>query len=161
MLQNAPETTYAQIESATPAAIHGWLLLLCFVLTVGCPAGILYAICWKALPSLSKVQSFTGVFLLAVYVSVFGTVAFFSFWAGWNLWSIKPQAVRFARRFLIGHLIAHLFYFAVWMILVHPTQTLTIARMVSDHIARPIPFTAVWYFYLEHSKRVRETYGES
>src|SRR5205814_10541183 len=82
----------------------------------------------------------------------------FSFRAGLNLWLVKPDAVRFARRYLLTYLIANIAYFVFWTLVVRPTQMLGLTEMGWYHVVGPIASTALWYFYLEHSKRVRDTY---
>jgi hypothetical protein len=82
-----------------------------------------------------------------------------SVWAGLELWLVKPNADRFARKYLLGYLAAHITYFVFWYILVRPTDTLSLAQMGWYHVAGPILPTALWYFYLENSTRVRETYS--
>ena len=86
-------------------------------------------------------------------------LAGFSFIAGLNLWLVKPDAVRFARRFLVVNLTANVAYFLFWMAVIRPIQPVSFAEMGWYHVVGPIASTALWYFYLEHSKRVRNTYS--
>ena len=75
-----------------------------------------------------------------------------------NLWLGKPDEVRFARRYRLTYLIANIAYFVFWTLVVRPTQMLGLAEMGWYHVVGPIASTALWYFYLGHSKRVRDTY---
>jgi len=54
---------------------------------------------------------------------------------------------------------ANVAYFLLWMVLARPTGQLSFAEMGWYHVVGPAASTALWYFYLEHSKRVSETYG--
>ena len=98
------------------------------------------------------------ILLLSVYSVVFTTLAVFSFLAGLKLWLIKPHAVRFARRWLWTYLIANMGYFLFWILVAKPHQSLSLAEMGWYHVVGPMPSFALWYVYLEHSKRVRATY---
>jgi Protein of unknown function (DUF2569) len=140
------------------AEVGGWLLLLCFNLTVVYPATSLYAIFVHAVPKLVGIHSPRLTLLLSVYCVVFTAVAIFSFIAGLKLWTVRLDAVRFARRFLWTFVIANIAYFVFWIIVIQPNQRLSFAEMLWYHVVGPIPQMALWYFYLEHSKRVRATY---
>src|SRR3954453_17491137 len=154
------EIEATQSDSAALPAIGGWLLVLCLVLTVVYPATSFYEILWRTIPKLIDAHTATRMLLLGVYSGLFIAVAVFSFWAGMGLWLVKPDAVRFAKHYLLGYLIANIAYFLFWIILMRPTQALSLAEMGWYHVVGPAPSTALWYFYLEISKRVRETYRD-
>ncbi len=111
-----------------------------------------------AVPMLIGTHSPNRMFLLSVYSVVFTAVAIFSFTAGLKLWTVKPDAVRFARRYLVTYLAANIAYFVFWIIVAQPDQPLSFAEMGWYHVVTPIGSMTLWYFYLEHSKRVRATY---
>jgi len=139
--------------------ISGWLLLLCIILTAVYPAIGLYYIATHTIPMLIGAHQPNRLLLLSVYLVVFSGVAVLSVIAGLKLWTLKPGAVHFARRFLITNLAANIAYFVFWIVVMRPTQSFSFAEMGWDHVARPIVSTALWYFYLEHSRRVRATYS--
>lgn len=155
---NTQEIQATRSDPAVPPAVNGWLLVLCLLLTLVYPASTLYAIFWQAVPKIIGAHNATGLLLLGVYSGVFAAVAVFSLWAGVKLWLVKPDAVGFAKRYLLGYLIANIAYFVFWTLVVRPTQMLALAEMSWYRVVGPIASTALWYFYLEHSKRVRETY---
>lgn len=132
--------------------------MLCVLLTFVYPATTLYGILSRTIPSLIGNHSADHAILLGVYIVAFVATAVFSFSAGWKLWLIKPGAVRFARRYLLTYLAAHVAYFVFWMLMVRPTHIASFAQMGWSHLVGPIPSVALWYFYLEHSKQVRATY---
>jgi Protein of unknown function (DUF2569) len=158
MSVNSQEIQATRSDPMVIPAVTGWLLVLCILLTLVYPATSLYAIFWKAVPKLVDAHSHTRILLLGVYSALFFAVAIFSFWAGVKLWLVKPDAVRFARRYLLTYLIANIAYFVFWTLVVRPTQMLGFAEMGWYHVVGPIVSTALWYFYLEHSKRARNTY---
>lgn len=139
--------------------VTGWLLVLCLGLTIGYPSFVLYRIIWHTVPDLIAARSFPVVLLLSVYSALFSAVALFSITAGLKLWLIKPGAVATAKAFLVTHLVANIAYAVFWLGLVRTRSTVAIADLGWHHVVGPIASTALWYFYLESSQRVRETYG--
>ena len=80
------------------------------------------------------------------------------FVAGMKLWLMKHDAVRFARRYLLVYLTANILYSVFWMLVVRPTQ-LGLAEMGWYHVVGPIASTALWYFYLEHSRVCKKPFA--
>jgi hypothetical protein len=158
MSLNTPETQATTIEPTVPPAVTGWLLFLCLLLTLLFPATTLYGVLTQTLPSLLGGHSARFTFLLSVYSVVFTALAVFSFMAGLKLWLVKPDAVRFARSWLWTYLIANFTYFGLWIAIAKHPNSLSFAQMGWYHVVEPIGSFALWYFYLEHSKRVRATY---
>ena len=78
--------------------------------------------------------------------------------AGLKLWRVRTGAVRFAKRYLVAYLITNAAYFSFRIVLLRPTQAGSLAEKGWYHVVGPIASTTLWYMYLEHSKRVRETY---
>ena len=159
MSPNTLETQAIRSDPAVPPALTGWLLFLCLILTLVYPATTLYHIMAHTVPSLIKDHNPARTVLLSVYSIVFTTVAALSFIAGLKLWLVKHDAVRFARRWLWTYLIANIAYFVFWVVVTKPHQSLSLAEMGWYHVVGPIPSFALWYSYLEHSKRVRATYS--
>ncbi len=151
------ETT--RTDSVVPAEVSGWLLVLCLLLTFTYPAGGIYKVVWHTVPNLIAAHGPARTLLLTVYSVLFLALAGFSVIAGLKLWLVKPDAVGFARRFLVTSLTANVAYFLFWMALMRPTQRVSFAEMGRYHVVGPIAQTALWYFYLEHSKRIRTTYS--
>jgi hypothetical protein len=143
-------------------AVGGWLLVLCFVLTCLHPATSLYHIFSYTIPNLTNPHvSLAIVVLFTIYSVIFIPLVVFGFLAGSKLWRVKLGAVSFAKRYLLTNLAAHIGYFVIWlswMFIVHAPRHNGFAEMGRDHLVGPILFVAIWYSYLEHSKRVRTTY---
>jgi len=144
--------------SQVPKEISGWLLVLCLVLTVIYHASSLYKLFANIVPMLSSAENPKRILLLGVYCVLFGALALLSFAAGLQLWLVRPHAVIFARRFWLTYLIANVAYFCFWVLLFRPGRGVSLAEMGWQHVAGPILPFALWSVYLEHSKRVRETY---
>jgi uncharacterized membrane protein YozB (DUF420 family) len=132
------------------------LLAFCLILTVVSPTNALYHVA-KVVPKLASAGSPNRILLLGVYCVLFTLLAAFSFTAGTNLWLVRKGAVTMARRYLLTHLIANFAYFGFWVLLMRPHTQLAFAQMGWYHVVGPIGAFAL-FLYLEHSKRVRETY---
>jgi hypothetical protein len=156
MNTQSAETT--QAGYADPTDVTGWVLVLCLVLLVAQPASSLYRVFFDSIPHLVRAKTFASAVLPSVFSTLLIGLAVFSFTAGLNLWSVKPGAVIFAKRFLLTYLGAHVAYFFFWMLVAHPHQRLSFAQMGWNHIVGPLLFFAFWYTYLEHSKRIRKMY---
>ena len=154
---NTTETQATSIEPTVPPAVTGWLLFLCLLLTLVYPAATFYQVL-HTLPSLFGGHSPRFMFLLSVYCVLFAALAVLSFIAGLKLWLVRPDAVRFARRWLWTYLIANFAYFGLSIAIAKDLNPLSLAQMGWYHVVGPIQSFALWYFYLEHSKRVRATY---
>jgi hypothetical protein len=149
------------VSIITPEPVSGWLLVFCVLLTFVSPAGIFYGVFSSAIPGLLHSHTIKGEISCGIYLVLFTGVAVFSFIAGGRLWLIKPGAVRLTKRFLWTFLLAHVGYFALWFFLFQPVSSLRLAQMSESHIVGVIPYFYLWMAYLEHSKRVRETYMET
>lgn len=148
-----------QVGAGIPSEVGGWLLVLCLILTVVYPATSLYRIFSHTIPTVFAAHAPSRILLLSVYSLVFSAVAVLSFVTGVRLWLVKPNAVDFARRYLLTYLIANVSYFLFWILVIRPTRQIAFAEMAWFHVVGPVASAALWYTYLEHSKRVRNTYS--
>lgn len=153
--QNAQPT----LRPTIPPAIKGWLLLFCVILAVVNPLAAVYELATVVIPAFLATHVLNVSWLLAVQALLIAGLAIFSVVAGIRLWLIKANAVATARRFLWAYLLLSIGYFVLWIIVVRPSSMLNLAAIAFGFIVRPIGFFAIWFSYLEHSKRVRETYG--
>ena len=83
--------------------------------------------------------------------SCFIAMSVLSVVAGLRLWLVRPDAVRFARGYLVTSLIANIAYFMFWIIVMRPTKQVAFAQMGWYHVVGPSAAFALWYSYLEHS----------
>jgi Protein of unknown function (DUF2569) len=140
-------------DGSVPPPVSGLLLVFCLILTIISPAYAVYHVA-KAVPLLSAASP-NRILLLGVYCVLFTLLAAFSFFAGTNLWLVRKGA----RRYLLTYLVANLAYFGFWALLMRPHTQLAYAEMGWYHVAGPIGAFTLWFIYLEHSKRVRETFN--
>jgi|ERR1039457_5278242 hypothetical protein len=117
-----------------PAAVTGWLLVLCLLLTFMYPATSLYCIFSYAIPKLIEAHTTARAILPGVYSVLFIAVAVFSILAGLKLWLVKPSAVRFARLYLMTYLGANIAYFVFWVLVVRPTQVASYLRTQDNQL---------------------------
>lgn len=152
-IERPQDSTGAYVE------VGGWLLVFCLILTVVYPTTSLYRIFSHSIPTAFAAHALSRILLLTVYSVLFGAVAVFSFITGLRLWLVKPNAVDLARRYLLTYLIANVPYFLFWILVIRPTKQVAFAEMGWYHVVGPVASVALWYTYLEHSKRVRNTYS--
>ncbi len=142
------------------SGVHGWLLVLCLMLTVVGPliSSVLMANDYAALapyfPSYRGLQA-------AIYISIAikASLVVYSVYAGLRLWSIRPGAVGTAKHALLFGLAAN----AVTITLKLAAGPTSIAdgRLLHEVTMRLIPsliFFTVWFAYLNKSTRVQVTY---
>ena len=145
-------------HEVVPAEVGGWLLTLCLILTIVYPGATLFVILFHAIPAATSAPGYNRMVLLSAYSGVFGILALLSFVTGLKLWLIKPSAVRSARRYLLTYLATNVAYFISWIAVIRPTAQASYLEMGYYHVAAPVASFALWWSYLEHSKRVHNTY---
>lgn len=140
--------------------VGGWLLLLCFALTIGSPLRTFYDLMtsynetsqffhqFPGLQNLLYIDGFLRVFLMVLSIR-----------AGISLWSVKPGAVKIAKNYFLIFLgfsvIAAFLPFIVGL----PSEFND--AMVPEVVKGTIQylfFFGIWYWYLNVSKRVKATY---
>jgi len=140
--------------------VDGWLLLLCFALTIGSPLRTLYNLITSYNEVSQFFQQFPGLqnwFYIDGFLSLFLMVL--SIFAGISLWSIKPGAVKKAKNYLLIFLgytvIAAFLPFIVGL----PSEfnDVMVPEVVNGTIQSLLYF-GIWYWYLNVSKRVKATY---
>jgi hypothetical protein len=140
--------------------VGGWLLLFCLGLTVFTPLLTIGSLAMAFIKSLEYFDQFPGLLVITVIDTILslGLIAF-GFYAGIGLWSIRPGAVKMAKRYLL----CILGYQAISAILTFMAGllTATTANMISQvalDALRSVIYFAIWYSYLDKSKRVAATY---
>ena len=151
---NAPQSTKKTPSVLT--GVRGWLLFLCVSLTILTPLFSIAAMAseWRltkpyfeSLPNLKN-----GVML---EIACYTAVTFFSVYAGSRLWSIRPNAVRAAKIYLIVQMLVGLIVpGAVAAIVSAPGAASEVIKTAFHGIV----YFAIWYPYLCKSERVKATY---
>jgi hypothetical protein len=151
--------------TSTPAeprykGVGGWLLLFCLGLTVFSPLLTIGSLAASYSDSSQYFDQFPGLLVVTVIDTLLsvGLMAF-SIYAGTGLWRIRPGAVQMAKRYLLCflgyHVVAAILPFMAGL----PSEAneAMIAQIAKDTF-RGVIFVAIWYSYLNKSKRVSATY---
>lgn len=140
--------------------VGGWLLFLCVSLTILAPLFTLIMIASGFGESSELFDEFPGLLVTVVIDSILsvGLMAF-SIYAGIGLWSIRPGAVQTAKAYLwcyLGyHIVAAILPFMAGL----PSAVNEfLVEEVSKDTFRGVIYFAIWYSYLNQSKRVNATY---
>ena len=147
-------------EQSEKSGVGGWLLLLCFALTIGSPLSTLYnlitfynetATLFDLCPGLRNllyIDGFLSVVLMALSIR-----------AGIALWTIKQNAVKIAKNYFwifMGYSVVAIFLpFTAGL----PSEAndAMIPEVIKGFVQSLI-FFGIWYSYLKVSKRVKATY---
>ena len=91
-------------------------------------------------------------------MALFLSVSAFALVVGVRLWMLCNGAVRLAKIWLLAFLSAHLSYFFLWLVMFRWDHTSSVAGVARNHLVAPLCSFLLWITYLQHSKRVRDTY---
>jgi hypothetical protein len=141
--------------------VDGWLLLLCLRLTVFSPIVTLVMLARSYGQSTQYFEQFPSLRTISVIVTALslGFMAF-SVYAGVGLWQVRQGAVETAKRYFL----CELGYQVVAAVLIF-TAGLPSAvnqEMFEEVVregVREVVGVAIWYSYLNKSKRVKATYS--
>ena len=140
--------------------VRGWLLLFCMSLTIFSPLYSAYTlfVSYEELSPLFKTYPvLENLVTVDIYLSI--GLMIFSIYAGSSLWNIKPRAVEiakiFLKVFLIYTIIGSIFPFMAGL---PSAANEAIVFGAITVILRSIIYYAVWFTFLEKSKRVKATY---
>ena len=146
--------------------VRGWLLLLCLYLMIAMPLlAILGTI--GALQRAIAAPTLQGALLSEVALEI--ALAAFAGFAGWALYSMRPNAVKVAKAYFIIMLTLSNLGLGVLVV-----TALVVSRNNQDYALlatlqgpaavasiRQVILSAVWLTYLLRSKRVRATYPKA
>jgi hypothetical protein len=141
-------------------SVGGWLLLLCFGLTIGSPLRTLYNLITSYRQVYEMFDLFPGLKNL-LYIDGFLSVLLMvlSIRAGSALWSIKPGAVKIAKNYFLiflGYSLISVFLpFTAGL----PSEANDVmVQEVVKGLIQSLLFFGIWYSYLNVSERVKATY---
>jgi|SRR5215475_5992263 len=141
--------------------VHGWLLLFCLSLTVFSPLMAMGSLGVRYIESSIYFDQFPGLLVITVIdMCLRSGIVAFSIYAGAGLWGIRPGAVQMAKRYLL----CYLGYHAVAAVLsfmagLHSARADIMIMSIAADTLRSVLYFAVWYSYLNNSKRVKATFG--
>lgn len=146
------EAASARLADEELRGVGGWLLFFCISLTIISP--IMHVIiAAQALNNLARARVPIETLLrLGLVGAIYSGLAVFSCFAGVMLWMEKPRAVSVAKAYLLVGAVLPIFLFLA-------LHLAGIQVHLSRVIFRRIVSSAVWYSYLEASRRVKITYG--
>lgn len=147
-------------QSLQTKGVGGWLLLLCFALTIGSPLRTLYNLVTAYEQTSPLFVRFPGLQTL-LYVDGFFSIVLMalSIRAGIALWMIKPGAVQTAKTYLLiflGYSVISMFM--PFMAGLPPAANDAMIPEVTRSILQSLFYFGIWYWYLNVSKRVQATY---
>ena len=158
------DSLYGRPRNVDFEGVGGSLLFLCISMTILGPAASVYIVS----ELLTHIQeNWDGLQVVVIFRLLWGLglsgLAVYSAYVGIALWTIKPNAVRTAKVFLIVVLICTSIMDLAALalgesILYWWEPTPTVGTTVLHLVGNAISF-AVWFSYFSTSKRVKATYG--
>ncbi|MBZ5537063.1 MAG: DUF2569 domain-containing protein [Acidobacteriia bacterium] len=147
-------------EGSQYVGVRGWLLLLCLALAVFSPIVTIFFLVTNYQEAAQSFERFPGLRVISqidILLSV-GVMAF-SVYAGVSLWRKKHNAVRIAKAYLWTYLgysiVASGLPFAAGLpSFTHEAMIIEVLK----NLFRSLLFFALWYSYLNGSKRVKATF---
>ena len=147
-------------EQSGKYGVGGWLLLLCFALTIGSPLRTFYTLITsynEVAPLFDLFQGLKTLFYIDGFLS--GIVTILSIRAGIALWTIKQDAVKIAKNyfwiFMTYSVIA--IFLPFFAGLPSEANNAMIPEIIKGFVQSLI-FFGIWYSYLSVSTRVKTTY---
>lgn len=159
----------AQIEPKHEG-VRGWLLLFCLTLIIFNPLKFFNTLIETASLYSALLQPLFTVVIVEILVSV-GLMCL-GLYAGYALWTIKHNAVKIAKTYLLALLIFSAIDFLLLFNLLEALRvSMYMAGLAQDfnRIRREgieetigaLIYVSLWYTYLNNSKRVKATYTEN
>lgn len=136
----------AERRAGTPG-VGGWLLLLCLSLAVFVPLGTIFSL----LSNFGRFPEAWGLARIHFWLVIGLTV--FSIYAGLGLWMVRPGAVSIAKKYLMAALAYSILGLVMGLSLRHDIR-IVLWTAIGSWL-----YVAVWYLYLNKSRRVKATYG--
>lgn len=154
---------YSSNQNTRPAVygIRGWLLLFCVILTIVIPLFFLANVISVYYSANSLTNRLQGMFTITVIQNILALgMTIFSIYAGISLWQIRLNAVRIAKRYLICCMLYSIVVTFLPQMVELPSGAHRIMNLeLIKGILRTFVFVAIWYTYLNRSKRVKVTFG--
>jgi len=154
-------------QDSSLKGIGGWLLFLCLSLTILGPLLIAYGVfdIWHDLSPLFSRFPFLKTKSI-IYTVILSGIGLFGFYTGLSLWMKRKNAIKIGKIFLVTYLIANIsesiFSFVSVMVVVGPSPYSLPKALIFllGGITWSVFSVAIWYSYLNNSRRVKATYGE-
>jgi hypothetical protein len=156
----APGSPAPSVSPRRPE-VGGWLLLFCLSLTVFKPLGALVSMGRMLNEPIFQAEEFPGLPLVTVVDILIGLgLVGFGFYAGFQLWNVRPGCVTTAKQYLRWTLIYPAFVMVSPFMLGLPAEALPYTLIACFPLVfGSLLYFGIWYAYLNSSKRVKATYG--
>ena len=156
----APRFIDAPIESPYKG-VGGWLLLFCIGLTVLTPVLSLRSLGISYFETFQYFGQYPGLLVVTIVDTVLSlSLIAFSIYVGVSLWTIRRGAVQMAKRYLVCFLGYHLVAAALpFMAGLSAEANEGMIMPVVKDVFKAVVYVAIWYSYLNSSKRVSATYN--
>jgi hypothetical protein len=158
-----------QSTKKNPVGVKGWLLLFCFNLLILVPAFSVYqADCILNMLFLPQYRILLSIWsknyyyfnIAMIFVMIF--IGIYSFYGGWQLWSLKEDAVKTVKTFLLVQLSLTLVTLTLQQIMISQSAgTGSVSIHIMGQVLTAVLYFSVWYIYLMKSRRVHNTYGQA
>jgi hypothetical protein len=143
-----------------PRGIGGWLLLFILGLTIFFPLATVYRMVNgynQVYPYLDRFPGLVAIGWIDILLS--SALICYSIYAGVQLWRVRPKAVKAAKRMLLmGLTYSGGAIFLVAAAGLPPERTIYAVAKAFVNFVQTVIGVAIWYSYLNRSKRVRATY---
>ena len=140
--------------------VRGWLLFFCINLTVLGPLLTIASLITAFGISPEALKEFPGLLVMLIIDTVLSLgIAGFGLYAGIKLWRVRPGAVLTAKQYLYCALTYHIIGIGLpWIAGLPPEDTKSMIVEGIRNTMRGLIHFAIWFSYLNKSKRVRATY---
>lgn len=150
-------------EYARYKGVRGWLLFFCISLTILSPLGnsILWVKAFNEVSQhLSKFPGLRATFGIDGLLTIL--IIAFSIYAGISLWTVRPNAVKIAKSYLLAYVVIVTIesFFLPFMAGLPTELNGEIIKEGFKGAGRAYLFFSIWNSYLNKSKRVKATYED-
>lgn len=138
--------------------IGGWLLFFCITLIVLTPLYTIKGVMdyGKAIKHFNQFSGIKAILFIDLALSI--TLMSFSIFAGVIILQLRNNAVKIAKIYLLT-MLAFSFISAILLVVGLPSEvTRAIIYDIVGDIVRSLGYFLIWYFYLNDSKRVKNTF---
>ncbi len=143
--------------------VKGWLLFLCVNLTMLDPMGgfiNLMVVTETVRPQFEQNPGLHRLILIGGTCNI--ALIVYSIYAGTALWRIAHHAVRTAKRYFAATFLYTIFSMILPFLVGLPEETRNeVLKMAPLNSLIVFAYIGIWYRYLDRSRRVRATYGDS
>lgn len=142
--------------------VNGWLLFFCVSLTILSPLFTLANIS-KGYSTATKLADRLPSLMTATIIdsAVSFMIMAFSILAGVSLWSVRPNAVKIAKAYLIALLVYSVLEIPLFIVTLPSEASDAFMRQSTVAVVRTLLYVGLWYSYLSKSKRVKATYFDA